>query len=208
MGYEEYLVGYGLCGEFGRFAAQEPLACRPGDKVMVQTRRGVEMGTVLCPATEGHLRVLAAQPVRPLLRRATLQDEAEQRGLLQTAESAFVAAQELIRKHALPLQVLDVEALAEPPLLVVHYVGQRTDYRDLVHGLSTRFARHVEMLDLNALPGDFAPEDTGDACGTCGSANDCGSCSSGACGRGGCGACAAPARDEVARHFAELGQRW
>jgi cell fate regulator YaaT (PSP1 superfamily) len=200
----EYLVGYGLCGEFGRFAPAQPLECRPGDKVIIRSRRGVELGTVLCPVTEGHLRVLAAQPVRPLLRAATAEDEDRQRVLEATAEQAFRSAQELVGAHALPLEVLDVEALQEPPLLVVHYIGARCDYRDLVHGLSTKFACHVEMLDLNALPGDPAPDTEADACGVCGSTSGCGN---GGCGKAGCGSCAANA-EGVARYFAALGQRW
>ncbi|MCS6976036.1 MAG: PSP1 domain-containing protein [Gemmatales bacterium] len=204
MSHGEYLVGYGLCGEFGRFAPPEPLECRPGDKVIVRSRRGVELGTVLCPATEGHLRVLAAQPVRPLLRRATEEDEERQKTLSQVAGEAFLAAQKFIREHVLPLQVLDVEALAEPPLLVVHYIGDKCDYRDLVHGLSTAFDCHVEMLDLNALPGDFAPESDSEACGVCGSTKGCGN---GGCGKGGCGSCAAPLAGMV-RTYAALGQRW
>ncbi len=197
----EYLVGYGLCGEFGRFAPAEPLECRPGDKVIIRSRRGVEMGTVLCAVTEGHLRVLAAQPVRPLLRAATAEDEDRQRALEARADQAFRSAQELLSAHALPLQVLDVEALQEPPLLVVHYIGGRCDYRDLVHGLSTKFGCHVEMLDLNALPGDLAPDPEAEVCG---SSTGCGN---GGCGKGGCGSCGASA-EGVARYFAALGQRW
>lgn len=204
MAQGEYLVGYGLCGEFGRFAPAQPLECRPGDRVIIRSRRGVEMGTVLCAVTEGHLRVLAAQPVRPLLRAATAEDEDRQRTLEAMAEQAFRTARELIGTHALPLEVLDVEALQEPPLLVVHYIGGRCDFRDLVHGLSTKFACHVEMLDLNALPGDLAPDSEAEVCSVCGSSTGCGN---NGCGKGGCGSCGASA-EGVARYFAALGQRW
>jgi len=43
----EYLVSYGKNGEFGRFAAAEPLACRRGDALVIETNRGLEIGSVI-----------------------------------------------------------------------------------------------------------------------------------------------------------------
>jgi hypothetical protein len=209
MASAEYLVSYGLSGEFGRFAAPELVECAHGDRVVVKSRRGVEVGSVLCSVTAGHVRVLGAQPVRPLLRRATGDDETQAERLQLEAESAFAEARRLTDELRLSLEIMDVELLAEPLLLVVHYLGGPVDYRDLVHGLSTRFQARIEMLDLSALPGDPAPDEDEHGCGGCG-AGGCGSgggCAEGGCGScgdGGCGTTHAPKAEDLHAHFAEL----
>jgi hypothetical protein len=211
MSRPEYLVGYGVSGEFGRFAADTDLECQPGDRVVIRSRRGVEIGTVLCPATAGHLLALAAQPVRPILRRLTPADEAVQDQLDRLAERAFAEAQALVACLGLPVAVLDVEALADPRLLVVHYLGG-TDYRDLVHRLSTTFDCLVEMSPWDLVPDTpLAPREA--SC--CGSCQD-GSCAGGGCGQRSCGTCASRSctsrrvpgtADGYSRHYTALGQR-
>jgi cell fate regulator YaaT (PSP1 superfamily) len=175
MDLTEYLVSYGPSGEFGRFAPQEPLVCARGDRVVVKSRRGIELGTALCPVTTGHVRVMGAQPVRPLLRRATPADEARAFELARQADIAFDEAHRLVAELGLPLDIVDVESLAEPRLLVVHFLGDKVDYRSLVSSLSRRFDTLVEMQNVGAEPGELA--------------GSCGSCGSGGCGEGGCGSC-------------------
>jgi len=200
MGSSEYLVSYGLSGEFGRFAAAEPVQCSRGDRVVIESRRGLEIGEVLCATTAGHARLMAAQPVRPLLRHATSEDELEAEAFNKTAAEAFSYARRQTSDLGLPIEVLDVEYVARPGLLVVHYLGESTDYRDLVHSLSVRFNARVEMLDLRALPGELAHVEE-HAC----SSGACSSGSCGSCGSAGCGACEAePDEDTLRAHFTEL----
>ena len=47
----EYLLSYGLAGDFGRFRAARPLSCRRGDRAVVRTHRGLEIGA---RAARGH----------------------------------------------------------------------------------------------------------------------------------------------------------
>jgi cell fate regulator YaaT (PSP1 superfamily) len=200
MGSSEYLVSYGLSGEFGRFAAAEPVQCSRGDRVVIESRRGLEIGEVLCATAVGHARLMAAQPVRRLLRLATSEDELEAQARNETAAEAFSYACRRTGELGLPIEVLDVEYLARPELLVVHCLGESTNYRDLVHSLSVRFNARVEMLDLRALPGELAQADEHScSSGACGSGN-CGSC-----GSAGCGACGSEQDDEALQaHFTEL----
>ena len=74
----EYLVNHGKSGGFGRFAGA--LALRRGERVVIQSQRGLEIGTVLCPATSGHIQLLAATSTGRIVRRAeTADDEAVHR---------------------------------------------------------------------------------------------------------------------------------
>jgi hypothetical protein len=184
----EYLVSFGVAGEFGRFVPVQPVTCRRGDRVLVRTRRGVEPGTVLCQATAGHAALLDGEVAGPLLRVLTDEDESHLLDLEANAQLAFEAARLLTRELSLPLEILDVEAILDPRLLVVHYVGRSTDFRPLVSTLSKRFDALVEMFDLTTLPlaDGFEAVDhhDGAACPDCGSTTGCDSC-----GPGGCGSC-------------------
>ena len=54
MDHLEYLLRYGLAGDFGRFRAARPLALRRGDRAVVRSHRGLELAEVLREAAPGH----------------------------------------------------------------------------------------------------------------------------------------------------------
>src|SRR5690242_5768130 len=72
----EYLVSYGVRGDFGRFRAARPLALGRGDRAVVRTRRGLEVGEVLRPAAPSHAAFLPNTSVGQLVRPVTADDEA------------------------------------------------------------------------------------------------------------------------------------
>ena len=59
----EYLISYGNAVDFGRFQCDQPLQLRRGDRAIVQSQRGLEIGAVLCQARPGHTRLLADRHV-------------------------------------------------------------------------------------------------------------------------------------------------
>jgi cell fate regulator YaaT (PSP1 superfamily) len=204
MEFAEYLVSYGSAGYFGRFRPTGLFACRRGDRVVVRTHRGVELGTVLCPATVGHAQLLGGRPAGQLLRPASADDEHAADRLAAAGARALTAARQLSAELALPLEIIDAEwlaregeASAEPGLLVLHYLaGGPTDPRPLVSTLAKQFNVYVELADATAavLDPDPPAEDLSAAL-SCG-AGGCGSCGTGgcgSCGAGGCGSCTAPA---------------
>lgn len=197
----EYLVSYGCLGDFGRFRPTRPLTCRRGDRAVVRSHRGLELGAVLCEARPLHAHFLPNTSVGQLLRLAGPDDE-------QTAEQTRLRGQDLYDdacrlavELSLPLHVVDVEVLLDGEHTLVHLLRTaECDVRPFVSGLSRRHGVHVALQDLTH-PVEAAPQ--GEGCGEpgCGKANGgCGSCGSG----GGCSTCAtAPSTDEQA-HFAEL----
>ena len=58
MGEPEHLLSYGNAGDFGRFRPLHPLACRRGDRAVVQSHRGLELGVVLCPASHDYYNLI------------------------------------------------------------------------------------------------------------------------------------------------------
>jgi hypothetical protein len=193
MDLAEYLVGYGLRGDFGRFRPERPLACPRGARVVVHSPRGVEIGLVLREATPGHARFLPNTTLGRLLRVCGSDDERQARELEERGGRLLARAGALAGEWSLPLEVLDVEVLLDGEHAVLHQVrAAACDVRPLVSTLSREFDLQVSLADLAAPPA----EEHG--CGSCGS----GGC--GSCGASGCGTCGSADPREVQEYFAGL----
>ena len=156
-----------------------------GERVIVRTGRGLELGEVL-----GRARTLATSTARAhvIERRATPDD-------LNTAERAADSSpawqarcQVIFGEGLWPIEVVDIEPLLEPGRAVVYYFGpQPLDTAGLQETVRDRFG-----LDLLFEP--VALEAAPDPSSSCGSGG-CGSCGAGEADRGcgtalGCSGCA------------------
>jgi cell fate regulator YaaT (PSP1 superfamily) len=199
MPHLEYLIGFGLAGDFGRFRSPAALELRRGQRVVVRSERGVEMGQVLRPAGERHARWMPNTSVGTLLRPATSDDEEQTRRLAARAGDLLARGTQLIEEQALPVALLDAEILLDGKDAILHHVRwQECDIRELVRPLSREFDLSLSLSDLGTPP---VPQDD-PGCGSCGSGG-CGSCGEG----GGCGSCSAGRPEDVRAHFAELRER-
>jgi len=198
----EYVVRYGLLGDFGRFRPEVPVDCRRGDLAVVRSLRGLEVGHVLGPATPQHDRFLPAATAGTLLRLATEEDRRAANRARRLGQEVFDEARRRARTLSLPLEIIDVEVLLDSDHVVLHFVRWADgDLRDLVSTLSKQFSMHVLLQDLTKA--DAVHEEHG--CGSCGS----GGCGSGGCGSGGCGTggCSSAKADDVRAYFAALREK-
>jgi hypothetical protein len=198
----EYLLSYGLRGEFGRFRAVRAVSCRRGDRAVVRSHRGVEIGEVLREAVPSHAAFLPNTSVGNFLRLVTAEDERAQAELRERGVTLLHRGNRLAGALGLPLEVLDVELLLDREHAVVHHLRwEECDVRPFVSALSREFAVHVILTDLTrGMAGPEAEDDDHHGCGRegCGGGN-CSSCAS-----GGCGTCAAVPAAEVVSYFAGL----
>jgi hypothetical protein len=197
----EYLLGYGRRGDFGRFRAARPLACRRGDRAVVRSHRGVELAEVLCPARPGHAAFLPNTSVGELLRLATPADEAAQALARARGRELLGRAAALAAELGLPLELLDAEVLLDGKHADLHHLRwAECDVRPLVGTLAREFDLYLTLTDLG---GAAAAEEEPHGCGKegCGG-GDCGSCGSG----GGCSTCGVSGGD-VQAYFSELRER-
>jgi hypothetical protein len=180
----EYLVSHGSSGGFGRFVAAGPLACARGTRVVIDGPRGLEVGTVLCPATPGHGQFLPVISGR-LLRPADAGDEEELAHLRARGEQLFAECRRLADELRLPLEIVDVELLPGGRLIVQH-LGD-ADATPLADALRSRHGVDVYLEGLR-LPPEAPEEEEHGGCGQpgCGRAEG-GGCTS--CGTGGCSSC-------------------
>jgi hypothetical protein len=199
----EYLVSHGKNGAFGRFAAAETLACSRGERVVVQSPRGLELGSVLCPATSRHARFLHQAPVFKLLRRATAADEATAERMNALARTLFEETRRAAADLNLPVEILDVEVLLDGRQAIIqHLSAPDRDLTALLEALATRHSVELLLENLAVVPPVEHAEEEGCGepnCGRGGGGSGCSTCGSG----GSCSACGA-SKFDVRAYFSHL----
>jgi cell fate regulator YaaT (PSP1 superfamily) len=197
----EYLVSYGKTGVLGRFLAAAPAVYRRGDRVVVQGGRGLSIGTVLCEATERHMRVLAAAQEGTLLRRVLAEDQQAERDGRRVAEQIFADCRRLAAEMRLPLEVLDVEMSLDGRRAILQYLaGAGCEATALLDQLAARHGVQVWMENLAAPKHEDVEEAGGCGKPDCGrSSGGCSTCGSG----GGCSSCGS-SKVDMRDYFAHL----
>jgi cell fate regulator YaaT (PSP1 superfamily) len=206
MEAQEYLVSFGLTGEFGRFRAAAPLVLRRGERVVVRGPRGVEIASVLREATTRHARFLPNTTVGQLLRRAGDADEDADSAMRTRGQQLFERGRQLAAELSLPLELVDVEVLLDGEHAVLHLLRwAEADVRPFVSTLSREFELHVTLADLSRPAESAGHEDEAEHAG-CGRPNcgrkEGGGCST--CGSDGCGSCGAAKSPDMTLYFAQL----
>jgi hypothetical protein len=179
---DQFVVSFGKSGALGVFNAPAPLVLRRGDRVVVRTPRGVEVGTVLCAATVRQARLLGATGMGELLRPFGTDDANRLPELAQLGQAVYAAAQEHV--GGVGIAILDVEVLLDGHQAIVQYVGADVSLDTFAQALEARFALAVRLENLAqpAMPHEHGGCDKPDCgrggCSTCGSGGGCASCGS------------------------------
>ncbi len=120
----------------------------PGDNVIVETARGVEYGSVVCgpkvvPASD------IVSPLKPVVRRASAEDQAKARENEEKEEQAFSICLDKISQHNLPMKLVDVEYTFDRSKLVFYFTADgRVDFRELVKDLASVFRTRIELRQI------------------------------------------------------------
>jgi cell fate regulator YaaT (PSP1 superfamily) len=203
----EYLVNYGRSGFLGVFRASAEVECLRGDRVVIRSPRGIELGTVLSEA-DARLKSLAtAEPPGVLLRTATHTDEEAASCLQQTVEKILSDAQRLAAERELPLTFLDIEVPLDGETAVLHAVHwAECDATPLLDELSHAHGTAVRLLDQTRSPQSSIAEPNGCGKPDCGSGKGgCDSCSTGGgCSTGSCSRGSVKSAEELTAYFASL----
>ncbi|MCI0640870.1 MAG: PSP1 domain-containing protein [Gemmataceae bacterium] len=186
---EFYVVSHGKSGALGNFAVAQDLVLARGQRVVIQSKRGLETGAVLCPAGVRQSRLLGAQSSGTIVRLIAPEDEIELARLQALGRIIFDSAQGLARERALPMEILDVDMLLDGQALL-QFVGSESDaLSDFAADLEQSFALPIKLENL-ALPAhheehggcgkpDCGRTEGGGGCSTCSSGGGCSSCGSG-----------------------------
>ena len=146
---QTYVIRYGrmrFLGEFRGVTDQEHVR---GQRVLVRSDRGTELGEVLCPFTEQTARFMPNPVQGEILRLATSEDLEQEARLLEDQKPAFATCQELIAKRRLQMNLVDVEMIHGRERVVFYYLAEkRVDFRELVKDLARVLRTRIEMRQI------------------------------------------------------------
>ena len=119
-----------------------------GQKVIVETARGVECGTVVVSNREVPDSELSA-PLKPVIRIATEKDLETVEENKKKEEEAFKICEEKIAKHKLDMKLVDVECTFDNNKLLFYFTAEnRVDFRELVKDLASVFRTRIELRQI------------------------------------------------------------
>lgn len=119
-----------------------------GMHVIVETARGVEMGTVLIPPKEVEDDKVV-QPLKPVIRVATDEDEKVMEHNREKEAEAFVICKEKIAKHGLEMKLVAAEYTFDNNKLLFYFTADgRIDFRELVKDLASVFRTRIELRQI------------------------------------------------------------
>ena len=118
------------------------------DGVIVETARGVELGTVVIGPKEVAKDSLV-MPVKEVMRKATPKDLQQLEKNEEREEKAFAICLEKIAKRKLPMKLINVEYTFDMNKIVFFFTADgRIDFRELVKDLATVFRTRIELRQV------------------------------------------------------------
>ena len=119
-----------------------------GMHAIVETARGVELGTVLIPPRDVEDEKVI-QPLKPVLRIATDEDEKTIEKNKEKEKEAFEICKEKILKHGLEMKLVNAEYTFDNNKLLFYFTAEgRIDFRELVKDLAAVFRTRIELRQI------------------------------------------------------------
>ncbi|MDD4689969.1 MAG: stage 0 sporulation family protein [Eubacteriales bacterium] len=119
-----------------------------GEKAIVETARGVEIGLVclenkLIPEEE------LVSPLKDVLRKATKEDEKIEQENIQKEKDAIETCLNLVKQHNLDMHLINAEYTFDRNKLLFYFTADgRVDFRDLVKSLASAFKTRIELRQI------------------------------------------------------------
>ena len=140
-------VRFRIAGSVTYFAPGE-LELKRDDKVIVQTARGLEFGTVvMAKATVDDSKIVL--PLKEVLRIATEEDLERERQNLKEEKTAYEICKRKIREHELEMKLVNAEYTFDKAKLLFYFTAEgRVDFRVLVKDLASEFRTRIELRQI------------------------------------------------------------
>ena len=118
-----------------------------GDKVLVRSEKGVDMGEVI--ELKGRVPQERADQLMPVVRKATPEDLAHIEEQEQRERQALKICGEKIVEHDLPMKLIDASLSFDNTRLVFYFSAEgRVDFRELVRDLAKTFRLRIELRQI------------------------------------------------------------
>ena len=124
------------------------LTVKNGQGVIVETGKGIEYG--VCSRPNGFVEDTAVvQPLRPVIRLATQEDERTVADNVLKERQALRVCQEKIEKHKLDMKLVSVEYSFDGSKILFFFTSEgRVDFRALVKDLAAVFHARIELRQI------------------------------------------------------------
>lgn len=147
--HPNFVVRYGQMRHLGECGDSEGRLYARGDRVIIRSDRGTEIGEVLCLATKRTATFLVNPVQGVILRSAGPEDLMSGDRLDKRARHGMTACREFIASRRLQMDLVDVEAIFGDERMVFYYVSEkRVDFRDLVKDLARALQTRIEMRQI------------------------------------------------------------
>ena len=121
---------------------------RQGDKVIVETARGIEFGTVVTGPKEVKDEEVM-QPLKSVIRIATEEAKRAEEKNREKEKEAFEICLEKIRKHNLDMKLINAEYTFDNNKVLFYFTADgRIDFRELVKDLAAVFRTRIELRQI------------------------------------------------------------
>lgn len=165
-----YLVRYGSLGSLARCASDAAGALCRDDRVIVQTERGLELGTILNSVAHGATADGDGTGLLRIVRPADSADLDLAQELERTAATLFERCHDFLARRRSELQLVDIEQLIDRENVILHVLNSNGGdvARELVAALRIMLGKTVSFTPAQKdHPGYLARfEAGGGGCGT------------------------------------------
>jgi len=119
-----------------------------GERVLVETARGPELGTVkLVPHEVTDEQIVA--PLKPVIRGATASDLAREMSNRDREEAAIEACKRHIARLNLQMRLIDAQYSFDGGHILIHFLADnRVDFRELVRDLARELHARIELRQV------------------------------------------------------------
>ncbi len=118
------------------------------DKVIVETIRGIEFGTIVIKNRKIDEDDLAS-PLKPIIRLADELDKRIHEDNMDKAKDAIDICNIKIKEHKMDMKLVDSEYTFDGQKLIFYFIAEgRVDFRDLVKDLAQIFRTRIELRQV------------------------------------------------------------
>ena len=119
-----------------------------GQHVIVETARGTEYGHVVV-GTKEVSREEVVQPLKPVIRVATAEDDEHARRNREKEREAMAICHQKIIRHNLDMKLIDAEYTFDNHKILFYFTADgRIDFRELVKDLAVVFKMRIELRQI------------------------------------------------------------
>lgn len=121
-----------------------------GDKVIVETVRGLDFGTVATPIKTIE-REDADEPLKDVVRIATHQDLAQIKKIKALNKKFLEETRKIVEDFGLEMKIISCDTSFDEQKININFTSEnRVDFRELVKELGSRFKARIELRQIGA----------------------------------------------------------